>query len=231
MAPTPDLDPSGVPPPPSEPPPPTKSARLSYEPVVVIAIMILGGVILLIGSAIFGFDKGHVLMGMARVEFARGLITYLFAIVTIGTAVLLVVATLTGPADEHNEKRLQRGKEILALLLGVFGTIVGFYFGSEVGGASAEGLMVAPLRITRTGTPPNIVIGLATYVNGGKEPYQYALTMGGGAPGKFEPVPEGGWIVREVKASDLPGDSGQISIEVRDSQNHTVRQSAHIFGQ
>ena len=80
----------------------------------------------------FGWDKG-VLQSMSRTDYARGLITYLFAVVTIGTAVVLVVSALTTSADDQHEKRFQRGKEILSLLLGVFGTIVGFYFGAEIG--------------------------------------------------------------------------------------------------
>ena len=231
MAPTLKPDSSGTPPPPPEPPVPVQPAGRPFDPIVVIALMILSGVILLLAAAIFDFDKGRVLLGMARIEFARGLITYLFAIVTIGTAVLLVVATLTGPADEATEKRFQRGKEILALLLGVFGTIVGFYFGSEMSRADSNAISVAPLRVTRTGTPPNVVIGLVTFVTGGRQPYQYTLTLGDGAQGKTEPVPEGGWIVRDVRWSDLTGGSGQITIEVRDSENRSVRQTAHIVGQ
>ena len=75
------------------------------NPVVLIAVLILLSVFVLIGSAIFGIDRG-VLTGMSRIDFARGLITYLFAIVTIGTAVVLVVSGLTGLDDPHNDRRL-----------------------------------------------------------------------------------------------------------------------------
>jgi uncharacterized membrane protein len=85
--------------------------RQLVNPIVLIALMILFSIFALIGSAIFGWDKG-VLTGMGRIDFARGLITYLFAVVTIGTAVVLVVSALTGTEDEVHEKRFQRGKEI-----------------------------------------------------------------------------------------------------------------------
>ena len=59
---------------------------------------------------------------MADPEIARGLITLLFAIVTIGTALVLVVSALISLDDSTSEKQFQHGKEMFSLLLGVFGT-------------------------------------------------------------------------------------------------------------
>ena len=101
------------------------SFKAFMNPVVVLAGIIVLSVLFLILCAIFGWDKG-VLQNMSRTDYARGLITYLFAVVTIGTAVVLVVSALTTSADDRHEKQFRRGKEILSLLLGVFGTIVGF---------------------------------------------------------------------------------------------------------
>jgi hypothetical protein len=69
---------------PQNPRRPTESCR-------TIPILILLAIFFLIGAAIFKLDKGEVLLSMSKVEFARGLITYLFAVVTIGTAVVLAV--------------------------------------------------------------------------------------------------------------------------------------------
>jgi hypothetical protein len=195
------------------------------NPVVLIAVMIILSVFFLIGAAIFGFDK--VLSSMSRVDFARGLITYLFAIVTIGTAVVMVVSGLTGADDAHNDRRFQRGKEILSLLLGVFGTIVGFYFGSEVNKPQEGGLQLASLRVARTGTAPNTKFTLTTFVAGGRLPYDYAVSIGDADAKYFTPVPENGWIVKDVPVTDIPGGaSGQISVSVHDADGHTTRQTA-----
>ena len=70
------------------------------NPVVVLAGIIVLSVLFLILCAIFGWDKG-VLQNMSRTDYARGLITYLFAVVTIGTAVVLVVSALTTSADDR----------------------------------------------------------------------------------------------------------------------------------
>ena len=96
------------------------------NPVTILAGGMLLAIVLLIGASTLGLDKGLVLSKMGQIEFARGLITYLFAVVTIGTAVVLVVSALTTEETPAHERRFERGKEILALLLGVFGTIVGF---------------------------------------------------------------------------------------------------------
>src|SRR5262245_23989488 len=100
------------------------------NPVVLIALLILAGTFVLILCAILGIDSG-VLARMADATFARGLITYLFTVVTVGTSVVLIVYSLTTtpPAED---RQFDRGKDVLSLLLGVFGTIVGFYFGSEL---------------------------------------------------------------------------------------------------
>jgi len=58
---------------------------------VVIAMLLVGSVIALIAAAVLGLDRG-VLQNMANPEYARGLITFLFAVVTIGSALLLIVA-------------------------------------------------------------------------------------------------------------------------------------------
>jgi hypothetical protein len=201
------------------------------NPVVLIAVSILISVNVLIGMAIFGSDHG-VLASMSRIDYARGLITYLFAIVTIGTAVLLIVSALTGTDDLAHQRRFQRGKEILSLLLGLFGTIVGFYFGSEISQGNVAVLQTAPLRVGRSGTPPNSKITVTTYVSGGKAPYEYAITIGDAARGAFEPVPGNGWIMKELDGAQSAGaGSSQISIDVRDADGHSSHQSAVLLNQ
>jgi hypothetical protein len=108
------------------------------NPIVVLSLLILLSLFVMIGASMLGIDHGF-LASMAKADLARGLITYLFAVVTIGIAVALVLSTLVGPEPtDVNDGRFQRGKEVLSLLLGVFGTIVGFYFGSESSSSAKE---------------------------------------------------------------------------------------------
>lgn len=173
------------------------------NPVVLIPLIIIFGVFALIGAAIFGIDSG-VLGSMAKLEFARGLITYLFAVVTIGTAVVLVVSALSSGASEEIEKKFQRGKEVLSLLLGVFGTIVGFYFGSESHLGARTEPATLPRLTTLMVTPAPARAGqdvrLTAAVVGGTPPFRYRVDFGERTLAQQEPVTEGGWIVVEAKA-------------------------------
>lgn len=93
---------------------------------------------LIIGSLfwpfLFNHDGGTLLRELSNFEVARGLITFLVAVTTVGIALILtvyVVVTLESGAD----KKFALGKEVLTGLIGVLGTIVGFYFGSNTSGA------------------------------------------------------------------------------------------------
>jgi hypothetical protein len=199
--------------------------RSFLNPIVAIATVILGGVLFLILSAIVGWDRG-VLAGMAKVEYARGLITYLFAVVTIGTAVLLVVSALTSPADESHEKVFQRGKEILSLLLGVFGTIVGFYFGSEAA-RGAMPLAIAPLQVSSQTVVPKGQITLKTFVYGGHAPYKYSVGFDHAPQTPTEPVDNNGWIQSSVNAPEKEG-ATILEVLTQDLDGHVAEQSEKI---
>jgi hypothetical protein len=82
--------------------------------------------------------SGRVLRLLADKEIARGLITFLIAITTVGIAVILALSTIVLKDSNENEKRFDRGKQVLTMLIGVLGTIVGFYFGAALDTNSAQ---------------------------------------------------------------------------------------------
>lgn len=95
------------------------------SPQLMITLISLG----LIIAAVVGINKDFLRL-LAGPEFARGLITFLFAVATVGLAVMLVVNSfLSNAGGEQLAERFRQGKDILTVLIGVFGTIVGFYFG------------------------------------------------------------------------------------------------------
>jgi hypothetical protein len=202
------------------------------NPVVLIALLILVSVFVLIGAAILGWDS--VLTAMSRADFARGLITYLFAVVTIGTAVLLTVAALTTGATEEHDRKFQRGKEILSLLLGVFGTIVGFYFGSEIRGASSAA-EVASLRLTTPLLNQESVVGgdtvtVTAAVSGGTPPYRYGMALGDESEIKYDQtVGKNGWIVTKLPTPDIKEQKVEsVKLGVKDSVGDTLTKSATL---
>lgn len=200
--------------------------RAYFNPIVAIAFAMLMAIVLLIGATTLGLDRGRVLTRMGQVEFARGLITYLFAVVTIGTAVVLVVSALTADETPANERRFERGKEILSLLLGVFGTIVGFYFGSEVAskGQTAETtVQIAPLRLSASSVAAGAEFTLTTYVSGGKAPYKYGTSVDKEDVSADTPVDPNGWIIKAMTVpKDLSAKSVMVYVVVEDADGHST---------
>jgi len=94
------------------------------------------GAVLIIGGLSFGIIwsvlRENKVMGN---EFSRGLITVTFTFGTMLTAFVLVLTALFGNAAGPNQAvlkaRFDMGKEVLGLLIGIFGTILGFYFGAS----------------------------------------------------------------------------------------------------
>jgi len=202
------------------------------NPVVLIAGSIIGGVLVLIFWAIMGWDKGLVLPSMANISFARGLITYLFGVGTIGIAVVLVVYALTEKTGQ-TDTRFQHGKEILSLLLGVFGTIVGFYFGSEVASKAEEALRLHQPRLSVTSAATGLPFSLTTAVSGGKAPYRFGVAVDRDtlAPADLkENVDPSGWIVKEltVPAGVTPGKQISLTVGIRDAANHQTQQTIKL---
>ncbi len=131
--------PAAPPPPPPGPPPPQegggdRGGRLITLTAsrTVVQMVVVG--LLVILAMFFIWIIARDVSRTASLEFLRGLITLLFSVGTIVTAVMLVFAAIyqepDPTANETLEARFNRGKEVLSLLIGIFGTILGFYFGS-----------------------------------------------------------------------------------------------------
>ncbi len=87
-------------------------------------------VMAMIGLAVIGsgiLNAKEIVDKLAKPEYARGVITYILAIGTVAVILVLLVSALLGSDGKEN---FARGKEILTVLIGIFGTILGFYFGT-----------------------------------------------------------------------------------------------------
>jgi hypothetical protein len=197
-----------------------------WTPVIIIAATILGSILLMIGAAVLNLDYGRVLARMSDVGFARGLITYLFAVATIGTAVVMIVYALS---PDRNDDAFQHGKEILSLLLGIFGTIVGFYFGRDATTAAVGTPTVAPLRLSATTAAPGQIIHLTTVASNGKAPLRFGIAFGDGKPKITASPAAGGWIDTDVTVpqEQKPGPV-ELKVVVDDADDRETQQSATV---
>jgi hypothetical protein len=198
------------------------------NPIVILTTLILLSLFVMIGAAIFGLDHGF-LASMAKADISRGLITYLFAVVTIGIAVALVLSTLVGPEPtDANDARFQRGKEVLSLLLGVFGTIVGFYFGSETAKSSIEEVFqLSTLDISPQPVGPAGEITVRAVVKGGTPPYHYGLALGNDPVDVKDLAFDGGWIVKQLKLT-VQAEPETIHLIVEDAVGKRVEQAVPV---
>jgi hypothetical protein len=198
------------------------------NPIVILTLLLVVATIGLIGAAVLGIDKG-VLANMADREHARGLITFLFAVVTIGTALVLTVSALIGSGDDVSDKQFQRGKEVFSLLLGVFGTIVGYYFGATIPGASAPPLRVSSLEVLPSTAAPGAIVTARALIAGGVSPYHYTITFGDERPEKSMNVSEAGLIAEQVAIPRLPaGKSVPVQLAVTDAHGRGAQVTASV---
>jgi len=95
---------------------------------------------------------GLSLTDLAKPDIARGLLTFLFGVTTVGIAIIVVLSVFLGQGTKEDlGERFQRGKDILTILIGVFGAILGFYFGSA-GGPGSGPPPAQQAQVTAPGT-------------------------------------------------------------------------------
>lgn len=160
---------------------------------------IIGGVaVLFIGLLALGLVGPYpILDRLQSVEYARGLITFLLALGTIAIAVILALAALLGKAGGSG-KRFARGKEVLTILIGVLGTIVGFYYGmpSETNG---QGLAIATPLLSSNKVSGGEEVTLTSFLSGGEPPYKYSITFKNEKMQRITGlVADGGWLTEKI---------------------------------
>ncbi|HEX8530432.1 MAG TPA: carboxypeptidase-like regulatory domain-containing protein [Cytophagales bacterium] len=123
------------------------------------------------------------LANLNDMEVARGAITYLVAVTTVAMAALLLLAAImTGGKDL--DKRFALGREILTLLIGILGTIIGFYYGSSVDGRDgnngqngADSVQVSSVKLDPASPKAKGTFTVTAQVGGGTAPYTYSVTF------------------------------------------------------
>jgi hypothetical protein len=103
-------------------------------------------VAIVVASALF---YTNLIEKLASPGSARGLITFLFSFITIAVILIVIIALLWMDKEEDLDNRFTKAKDIIAILVGILGTIVGFYFGSNPGSSAGSGAEQTAL------SPPN----------------------------------------------------------------------------
>ncbi|MFZ5625500.1 MAG: hypothetical protein ACOY71_13925 [Gemmatimonadota bacterium] len=185
--------------------------------------LILAGV----GLGLFlGIRQADLLDRLRDLTFARGLITFIVTVTTVGIALLLVYqAFYAEDGQDRTEKaeRFRRAREIFSGLMGVLGTIVGFYFGTAT---TTRDLRISETRLVAADSGRTRV---EAYVYGGTPPYRYTVSFEPEAAADSIPAIAGkvtvsGWISEAFVAR--PGMT--VRIEVLDKEERRAAASAEV---
>jgi hypothetical protein len=161
-----------------------------------------------------------ILFDLRDQAYARGVITFLFSIVTLVMAFLLVIQAFTAKGEDKDaEKRFSRAREVFTVLMGVLGTIVGFYFGSAE--KAVTDLEVAEIRVVDK--------QLLSHISGGARPYRYSIIS---SDKDFKTIKnrisEDGWIVETLEQPPKAGTT--ITVDVRDGKDQKVSKESKVGG-
>jgi hypothetical protein len=99
--------------------------------------MFAGITLIVLGIVAWGISgQGGVLVSLSNADIARGLIAFLIVVVTVGIALILVLSTVI---SDDAATRFDHGKQVLTAMLGILGTVAGFYFATLASKTTQQG--------------------------------------------------------------------------------------------
>jgi hypothetical protein len=185
---------------------------------------------------------GGFLGSLKEYNSARGLITFLIAFTTVALAVILVLASIISSSSDLKQ-RFELGREIFTALVGILGTIVGFYFASAPGAttpatpppsptaspaaltASLPAAQTMTARVSTLNPQQGETVVITSFVNVGAPPFTYSITFDPEViPAVRGAVSPEGFIRQEVPipAGYANGTPLRFRIDVSDSAGRAV---------
>lgn len=131
-----------------------------------------------------GLNNGN--LDLSNKEAARGMITFVVSVVTVAIGLFLVVGAAFMSGSKDLEKRFAFGKDVFTVLIGVLGTVMGFYYGQTATGAAAnannQSQTAQTLQISAPRADPatpriNTDFTVTADISGGEGPFTYTVTF------------------------------------------------------
>lgn len=209
-----------APPPTDEPTPPGSSDRGNageggvLKKVTPLQLLIGGIVLIVIATIVIApIRSSEFLTPLRDRELARGVITFLVSIATISLGFILVVSSIFAPQDVVTEERFRRAREVFVAMMGVLGTIIGFYFGAADG--STPDLELSTIQVVSTEGGQRI----AAHITGGNGPYTYSIAFDDQSISDVTDLPAtDGWVMRDFESSKPVA----LTITVRDKNGRSA---------
>ncbi len=142
---------------------------------------------------------------------------------------ILVMGAAFMSGGKDLDKRFDFGKEVFTILVGVLGTVMGFYYGQAAATGGTPGGTGQTIRITAPQlTPPAPRVGveftMAATITGGEKPYLYKVTFSNPAaitnnPSTDQPSADGNISQKFLLASTAPTNQAiTYTIEAKDKK-------------
>lgn len=124
------------------------------EKLATILLFVAGAAVLIVLA--WGLSSPDFRASIANFEQARGMITFVVAV--LAAAIILITMIAIFFVDEKYVDRIDRARDLLTIVVGILGTIIGFYFGagtqnqtrSETAGAPATLIILPAIGIGGT---------------------------------------------------------------------------------
>lgn len=130
-------------------------------------------------------------LDLSQTAAARGMITFVVAVITVGIALFLVLGSAFISGSKDLEKRFAFGKDVFTILVGVLGTVMGFYYGQTAAGgantntntnANNQQVVAQTLQISAPQANPaapkvNGDFTVSANISGGEGPFIYTVTF------------------------------------------------------
>jgi hypothetical protein len=186
------------------------------------------------GVAVFlvlaiGMSNSSFFSSLAQVDQARGLITFLVAICAVAVILLTAINIFWGNNAGFDE-RFKAAKDLVTLVVGVLGTILGFYFGS----VSSDHLL--QLSFDKPASYSSVIasskIPVAATAKNGVAPFSFDLLVldeKGDLVSKDAENKQSdkAFVTQEIKAPEKPG-KYSIVLLVRDTKGQQTKSTVDI---
>jgi hypothetical protein len=177
-----------------------------------------------------GMTNSSFFTSLAQVDQARGLITFLVAICAVAVILLTAINIFWGNSDAKFDDRFKAAKDLVTLVVGVLGTILGFYFGSVTSDHVLQLSFDKPTGYS-TAVAGSTIPVTATAKNG-VAPFNFDLLVlddNGSVKSKAADNKQSdkAFISQEVKAPETPG-KYSIVLLVRDNKGQQTKSTVDI---
>jgi len=192
--------------------------HLNYSKWVKPALMAVG-VLAVVALLVGVYDGGGKFLVLLKdSDVSRGLITFVVALTTVLLAIILALYAITASDGGQAKERFAQGKEVLTTLVGILGTVLGFYFGA------ADKSPPSQLAISDIKFQGHQVM---VHVSGGTPPYRYSIKAPRQKFASIEArVSKDGWILEALDKRPRPGTP--ITVTVSDAKDKAASAEANF---